>query len=149
MRTQDWRWGNMGTVNSAKVETDELTGKSGSSIPENLKMLTPLCYGIIRSSVLYDAVNVSSLTYTSNPPAKTRALITMKEPAPNDFYTLHLGRDGDETAHNYTANFFWSGFPDQTKKQPDRFTLFAKIDNNPVDFTAVGEVSFLVFSKDR
>lgn len=130
----------MSTVNTTKVECDELTAKSGTGLPDNLKALTPFCYGCIQSNVLINSVNVSSLT--------TKAegyTLTMSNSASNANYLILSTRDGNERAISYTISYFNARSPSGLAKTKNQFTLIPKTDT--AISTGGGDLSFIVFDK--
>ena len=128
----------MSTVNATKVECDELTAKAGSDIPNNLKALTPLCYGCIQSGVLRRNVNVSSITTVSN-----GITVTMNNPAKYGTYALLATRDGSDAKIAQSVSFYYSGAGASVRKSLQTFTLIPK--ENTSILTNAGEVNFLAF----
>lgn len=128
----------MGTVNCDTVQTDELTAKDGTGIPNNLKALTPLCYGCIQSGVLRRNVNVSSITTIAN-----GITVTMINPAKYGTYALFATRDGSDAKIVQSISFYYSGAGASVRKTLQKFTLIPKENTNIL--TNAGEINFLAF----
>lgn len=131
----------MGTVTSDKVQTDDVIAKNGAGIPNNLRSLTPLCYGCIQYTVLTESMNVASIKVKT-----TSFRVTMNKPASDVRYVILATRDGDGTA-NYTVTYGNAGGGLDTDKTTLEFSLFSKAD------ASVGlnsrDLSFMVFDKGQ
>lgn len=130
----------MSSIEAKKIQTDELTNVAGNDIPNNMKPLTPLCYGTLRQSKLEGSFNVSSVTYSG-----VAATITMISPAATDEYPITLARDGSASLNTYTINYYWSGQTPELRKTANKFVLLAKTDTGTPEWANVGEVSFITF----
>ena len=131
----------MSTIKAATVQTDTVAAKDGQGIPNNLKMLTPLCYGVISSKSLVESFGVSSIEIGTQ-----GIKVNMMSAASSVNYSVVATRDGDESSKVQTIGYFRAS-GSASSKTTTAFSLIPKADS--LVETDAGEISFMVFDKGQ
>ena len=130
----------MSTLKAGAVQTDAVKAKDGEGLPNNLRNLTPFCYGVVRGRTLIESLNVASLTIRNE-----GVKVNMMSAASSVNYIVVATRDGDESTKIQTVTYFRpSG---DNAKTTTTFTVIPKADT--LVETDAGEISFMVFDKGQ
>lgn len=128
----------MSTLKAATVQTDTVAAKDGQGIPNNLRMLTPFCYGTVNLKTPQNSHNVSSVTVDGD-----TFVISFINAASSTAYSIVSMRNGDENdSYTYTTSYA-SG----ATKTTAQFRLTCRRSNEATK--DANEFSFLVFDKGQ